>query len=202
MVRPSWLFVTLATLLVRDVARAQVSATINPIYHGELKLKPALGTLDRTTGSAALQVRGWLLRPTPDSNGLYPDREPILVVLGEEPFRIDVGEVRASHHAARFSYRAPRSQLRGIRRLRLLRRTDGSYDVLLSLFALDLSNLLFEDPVCRPMAIIIGDDDAFSGVNLTRRSARSRQFSISRDCTPNTNWVWLERCGPGGAPDC
>ena len=183
-------------------AHAQVSATVNPIYHGDLRLRPALGTLDRRTGAAVMRMRGWRLRPSPDSNGLYPDREPILVALKEDTFRIEPGEVRRTRGGKRFSYRARPARTRGVQVLRLTQRVDGSYEVRLTLVGLELSALLFEDPGCYPMALIVGDDDGFSGIKITRKSFTSGRIAITDSCTPNTNWVWLERCGPNASNGC
>jgi len=83
---PMWKPAVLAVVLVvtAATARAQISTSATPIYHGELDILPAVGTIDGNTGIGTLRVRGWRLVLADTSNGIFPDREPVVVALGEE----------------------------------------------------------------------------------------------------------------------
>ena len=47
-------------------------------------------------------------------------------------------------------------------------------------------------PVCNPMAVIVGDDDGFSGVEFDRPGGfSSSRVKIDGTCTPAGGWPWL-----------
>jgi len=183
---------------VLRIASAEISETLTPKYHGTLQPEPVSGRIDPETGVSRLVVKGWLLRPAADSNGVFPAAEPVLVAVGEESFRIERGRLSPSKSGRRFSYRSAGSVQRGVRSMRLRLRPDGAYDVRLVLFNVSLGRLLFDYPQCVPMAVIVGDDDGFTGVDLDRKSFTSRRLMVRGGCVPDEDWVWLEQCGPEG----
>lgn len=182
----------LLALLVCAPAAAQVAPAPDAIYHGLLDVVPAGGKIDPETGDARIEVRRWRFLLAPASNGIYPDLEPILVAIGEDsPFVVEAGLLRRSRNGGTFSYRAPRGTgPRGVKRVKIKLLDDGSYGARLTLAGIDLSRLVVVDPVCLPMAIIVGDDDFFSGVNFTRTSFSSRRVRLPTTCEPDGIWPW------------
>ena len=90
--KPMWKPAALpvALTLAAAIARAQISTGATPIYHGTLKIvRPAVGTLDKSTGIGTLRVRGWRWKLKEGSNGIFPTQEPLVVALGEDSFRLD-----------------------------------------------------------------------------------------------------------------
>ena len=97
--KPMWkpAALTVVLTLAAATARAQISTTATPVYHGTLRiLRPAVGTFDTATGIGTLRVRRWRLGLREDSNGIFPDQEPIVVALGEESFRLEAGSLTRS----------------------------------------------------------------------------------------------------------
>ena len=67
---------------------------------------------------------------------------------------------------------------------------DRSYRVRFTLTGVDFSRSLFElEGVCMSVAVIIGDDDGFTGISVTRKNERTRTVRIPDDCTPQA-WPW------------
>ena len=194
--RPMWkpAALALALTLAAATARAQISTSATPVYHGTLRiLRPGVGTFDTATGIGTLRVRRWQLELNGDSNGIFPDHEPAVLALGDESFRLDAGSVKRSRNGKVFRYRAPpEAGQRGIRSFRIARRrTSGIYVVSFTLIGVDLSQLVLENPVCRPLAVIVGDDDGFTGADLMTRPAFSRHLAVPRACPVNT-WPWAQ----------
>jgi len=194
--KPMWKPAALAVALTlaAATARAQISIGATPVYHGTLRiLRPAVGTFNTSTGIGTLRVRGWQLELNQGSNGIFPDQEPIVVALGDESFRLDAGSLKRSRNGKVFRYRAPlEAGQRGIRSFRIARRrTSGIYLVSFTLIGVDLSQLVLENPVCRPLAVIVGDDDGFTGADLMTRPAFSRHLAVPRACPVNT-WPWAQ----------
>ena len=52
-------------------------------------------------------MRRWRLGLREDSNGIFPDQEPIVVALGEESFRLEAGSLTRSRNGKVFRYQAP-----------------------------------------------------------------------------------------------
>lgn len=189
---PMWKLCALvvALMLAAATARAQISTSATPVYHGTLRiLHPAVGTFNTSTGIGTLRVRGWQLDLRQDSNGIFPDQEPVVVALGDESFRLDAGSLKRSRNGKVFHYRAPTS--RGISRIRIARRGSGVYLVTFTLSGVDLSQRVLQNPVCRPLAVIVGDDDGFTGADLMTRPAFSRHLVVPRTCSANT-WPWIQ----------
>lgn len=188
----------LALALVPVTARAQVA---RPVHHGCLYVRFAGGPFDRASGEAMLRVPGWRFTRAADSNGLSPDREQLVIALGENEYTLDAGALHASRSGKSFSYHAAKgTPPPAIKRLRVKLRKDGTYATRFTLSGLALEQLINADGLCLPMALIIGDDDFFSGVRLIRLGslARSKRFAIASSCTPSS-WPML-----GGTPpvDC
>ena len=174
-------------------ARAQIVTGATPIHHGSLDMRPASGRFDPRTGIATLRVHHWRLKPAADSNGIFPDHEEVVVALGDDSFVLPAGSLRvAKGRGEIFLYRAPHDAgPRAIRSFRFARRADGAYLVSFVLSGVDLSRLVTQDPACLPMAVIVGDDDGFSGAYLTRPSFHSHHVSLPGGCDVGNDWPWL-----------
>lgn len=176
-------------LLAPTFARPTLGVTFtDPVYHGVLDIQPVDGRIDPATGIAKLAVRGWLFLPTPDSNGIFPEREDIAVMIGENTFTIPAGALHESASGKRFSYRAKlSSNTGGVRSLQFVRRPDTWYKVRFQVQGLDLPALLTRDPVCTPAAVRVGDDhfaggNGYTGVDLTRRTFNARHLRVKGAC--------------------
>ena len=181
-----------ALTLAAVTGRAQISTSATPVYHGNLQiLRPAVGTFNTTTGIGTLRVRGWQLELKQGSNGIFPDQEPVVVALGDESFRLDAGSLTRSRNGKVFRYRAPLTVQRGIRSFRIARRASATYLVSFTLIGVDLSQLVLQNPVCRPLAVIVGDDDGFTGAFLTRPHFK-RHVAIARACDASNHWPWIQ----------
>ena len=191
--KPMWKSAALGVALTLAAAtgRAQISTSATPVYHGKLRiLRPAVGTFDTATGIGTLHVRRWRFELKQGSNGIFPDQEPVVVALGDESFRLDAGSLTRSRNGKVFRYQAPHDA-RGIRSFRIARRASGIYVLSFTLIGVDLSQLVLENPVCRPLAVIVGDDDGFTGADLMTRPAFSRHLAVPRACPVNT-WPWAQ----------
>ncbi len=182
-------------------ASAQVVSPPTPIYHGVLGFLPAKGKIDRTTGIASLKVHHARFLLSPVSDGIFPDREPILIALGGSNFGIDAGMLKPSHKGKLLTYRAPKGTTSGIITFRIKQiagpgpagASRGAYALNFALKGLNVALLNVQDPLCLPMAVIVGDDDGFSGVVVTSPSFQSKTLSVPRDCDAGGNWPWLGR---------
>jgi hypothetical protein len=188
--------IALLTLLGSGRAAAQIATAATPVYHGKLDIiRPATGHIDRTAstaGQATIKIRGWKLELSLFSNGIYPDQEPMVVAFGDNNFRLPAGALVAKRHGRLFIYRAPRDpNARGIRFVSILTESPKVYRVTVTLVGLDLSDLLTKTPICYPTAIIIGDDDGFSGTEVTTTPPvfKSRHLIVPKKCTADS-WPW------------
>jgi hypothetical protein len=167
-------------------------ADASPVQHfGQLRVARAgRGQINLDSGQASFLIRGWELLPAADSNGIDPATEVVIVAIAEEQFLIPAGQMKASRKGKRFVYKSKTD--RGIQLLKLARTPAGTIKVTLKIAGVDLSTLVISDPpICLSMAIIIGDDDGFSGVSFDRpRPFPSRLLTIPGFCTSNTEWPW------------
>ena len=178
----------------------------SPVFHGVLEVLPAAGTIDRATGDAVLRLHRWrlLLRPPsdglPGSNGIYPDKERVLIAVGsggENDLYLPPGSLKAHRRGKVFTYRAPRGTVRGIKKIRIATvsadLTRGAiYRVDATMVGVILSDLLFKTrPDCMPIAVIVGDDDGFSGIQLSEKNLDARRISVASSCSPGADWPWL-----------
>jgi len=190
MSKPAALAVALLLAAAAPTARAQVS-TATPIHHGTLLIRGAAGRIDDSTGIGTLRVRRWLLTLADGSNGIFPGQEPVVVALGEESYVLAAGSLVPSRNGKVFHYRAPADAgPRAIRSFRIAQRPGGSYRVSFSLIGLDLSQLVLQTPVCMPLAVIVGDDDGFTGALLARPGFHAR-VTVPRPCNVNA-WPWIQ----------
>jgi hypothetical protein len=182
----------LGLVLLPLTGRAQDSPVVEPVFHGLLEILPAGGTLDPETGSSTVKVRRWRFIATQDSNGLFPTTEAVVIALGDNTFTIPAGMVKASRNGRVFKFRAaPDADPRFPARFRLKQRTDGTWAVRFTLRGVNLASLVVTYPICLPMAVLVGDDDGFSGVELTRKSFGSRRLLIEKECDIGEDWPWL-----------
>jgi len=199
-----WKSATCAAALMLAAAapapRAQVT-TATPVHHGKLFMLPAVARIDNATGIGNLRVRSWQLQLADGSNGIFPGSEPVVLAFGEESFLLPGGSLTPSRNGKVFTYRAPADAgPRAFRLFRIRQRPDGScasgsqrpcYSVSFTVTGLDLSQLVLQNPLCLPLAVIVGDDDGFRGIYLTRRGHfNSSRVAIPHSCVPPT-WPWI-----------
>jgi hypothetical protein len=170
-----------------SMARGQTLA------HGQLSVaRAARGTIDLNSGNATFKIKNWGLVLADDSNGVKPAEEPFTIAIGEaERILLPAGQLKASKNGKRFRYR-DKSVSRGFQELTLVMTAGGPIKVSFKLVGIDMSGLLIGDPpLCLPFAIILGDDDGFSGVSFDRpKPYPSRLLTIPGSCTNETTWPW------------
>ena len=162
-----------------------------PIFHGQLRVARAgKGRLNLDSGQASFRVRDWELLPSEDSNGIDPANETIVIGIAEEQFVLPAGMIRSSRNGKRFLYKDKTD--RGIGRLELRRTPTGSFKASMTLNGVDLSVLVIADPpLCLSFALIVGDDDGFTGVSFDRpKPYPSKRLTIPGFCTENSEWPW------------
>ena len=167
------------------------SAWAQSLTHGKLRVaRAAKGQINLTSGQAGFKIRNWEVLLADGSNGVNPADEPLTIGIAEERFLIPAGELRASRNGKRFRYKTVTD--RGIQQLKLILTPQGPIKVTMKLAGVDLSSLIIGDPpLCLPFAIIIGDDDGFSGVSFDRpRPYPSQLLTIPGFCTDNAEWPW------------
>ena len=180
-------FAFAALLVLTRVAAAQSG---EPLYHGVLTINPAHGTMDLVSGNATLKVNRWQFQLSPDTNGIVPGVEPTFFAIGEETFRLADDVMRATPNGRIYTFRAKPVPDRGIRALRIVKRSNGVWDLRFQLGGVDLSSLFIDD-ICKPFALIVGDDDFFSGVFFQRKNSASRKVVVKTDCDPGGGWPWI-----------
>jgi hypothetical protein len=184
------------SFLCAVVAGVPCAAAPVPIYHGILSVKRASGTLDRTTYTATVRVPEWTALLTPDTDGMFPASEDLMVSIGaNDDFTLPAGALKPSRSGRKFVYRAPRNgDFRGLRFFKLWLRRDGSsYGIKFKLMGVaNLTRLDTEAPICLPVAVIVGNDDFFSGVSFTSPNFESKKLQITTSCDPGDDgWPWL-----------
>jgi hypothetical protein len=204
-------FALLALLVVPLRGAAQVPPGGAPLYHGALDILPTSGRLDRSSGMSTLHVRRWRYIVANDTNGLHPESERLVVAIGEgqNDFYRPPGDVQSMHGGRVFLYRASREDRKkatGLRYFRMVKHPAGAacspldpctFTVSFSVAGIDLSGLFFNDPICVPIAVIVGDDDGFAVADVASPNFRfpdfiSRRVSV-RSGTCSADWPWLGR---------
>ena len=176
---------TLLGLVFAGAAEAQ-------LHHGQLRVNHAgRGQIDLSTGTASFKLTALDLLPSDQSDGIDPAHETVTIGISEERFLIPAGQLKVSHGGKRFHYQAKTD--RGVQLLDMRKRPDGSYRVSLKLAGVDLSRLVtVTPPLCLPFAVIIGNDDGFSGVSFDLpKPFPSRRLSIPGFCTDAAEWPWV-----------
>ena len=172
-----------AVLLAGSMGPA--SAQIAPIYHGVLRINPARATLDRSTGAATVKVRNWgLLIDPQDSNGIYPDQEPVIIVVDNDQYYLEPGALKPMRRGKGWIYHSNlTADDRGIKSLMIKKQPDGSFLLRFNLVGVDLSRMIFElEGVCLGTAVTVGDDDAYAGIVLNRKNTTTRRIRIPDEC--------------------
>jgi hypothetical protein len=189
-------FATLSLLVA--LIGAPAAAQVRPTFHGGLSVRRGAGRLDQNAGIGSLKVKNWVFNLARDSNGISPGTEPIVIGIGDnDQLVIPAGQVKTSRNGKRFIYRNPRVP-RGVRSFtmkRLKNAADGTmrYAVTLSVAGADLSALVTSSPTCVPLAVIVGDDDGFSGVDIERPRILTggSRLRVLGACTDVGDWPWL-----------
>src|SRR5439155_25696281 len=115
--------------------------------------------------------RSWRYIVADDTNGLHPGSERLIVAIGEgqNDFYLAPGSLQVSRGGSVFRYRASRDERKkpsGLRSFRMIKHPAGadcspldpcSFRVSFSVWGIDLSALFFNDPICVPIAVIVGD---------------------------------------------
>jgi len=174
-------------VILANAAQAQTQLT-----HGKLRVNHAgRGTIDLSSGSASFKLTGLDLIPDATSDGINPATETVTIGISEERFLIPAGQLKTSRNGKRFRYKAKTD--RGVQLLDMRKRPDGSFRVSLKLAGVDLSSLVIsQPPICLPFAVIIGNDDGFSGVSFDLPNPYpSRRLSIPGFCTDAASWPWV-----------
>jgi hypothetical protein len=173
------------------------AGAIVPVYHGGLVVRPALGGFQKNTGIASLRVKNWNLVLTSQSNGIDPTQEGVIIAIGStEQLVVPAGLIHGSRNSRRFTFKDAKTS-RGVRAFQLRQynndcRGKACYHVAFTLVGIDLSTLVLSYPFCSPMAVIIGDDDGFSGVEFDRPGGfNGSRVKIDGTCTPGNGWPWL-----------
>jgi hypothetical protein len=190
---------TLLAAVIVLIAGRGWAQTASPIFHGVLGITPAVGKInlgEKSPGIGNIKIKRWDLVLRPDSNGVSPTTEQIIIAIGDsERLVVQAGTVKSSRNGKRFTFNDSKTT-RGVRSLKIVQYTKGCiglacYKVSFSLVAIDFSSLVLESPVCTPTAIIIGDDDGFSGVLLTRPGLVGTTIRVQSACSDVNNWPWL-----------
>jgi hypothetical protein len=162
------------------------SAAESLFFHGTIGFTPANGKLDRNRARgypATLKVRQWSFQPAPDSNGVDPGSEAIVVHVGEREWTVPTGELVASKRGAVWTYkRRGGGTNAGIQRLQIRRESDQTFAIRFVVGGIDGSVLDVQDPACVPFVLIIGDDDAATGINLSSPTFSSSKLRVREIC--------------------
>jgi hypothetical protein len=180
------------TMVCAVVAPSLARGQTTSLAHGQLSVaRAARGTINLDSGVAAFKVKNWGFVLASDSDGVNPANEPFTIAIGDtERILLPAGELRASKNRKRFTYNSKDD--RGFQQVKLVRAPDGTIRVTFKLVGVNLSGLLIGDPpLCLPFAVIIGNDDGFSGVSFDRpKPYPSRLLTIPGSCKDTQEWPW------------
>jgi hypothetical protein len=102
--------------------------------------------------------------------------------VGSDAFVLQADALVSSRRGRRLSYRDD-ATTRGIARLRMNRRRDGSWMLSFRLVGVDLLRLVTTYPLCEVLAVAIGNDEGVSGIDLDRpRGAASDRIKVRGTC--------------------
>ncbi len=182
----------LVLALVLAVALVGAAQAQTQLKHGQLRVnRSGGGKIDLSSGSASFRLNALDLILANDTDGIDPATETVTIGISEERFLIPSGQLKASRNGKRFRYKAATD--RGVQLLLMRKRPDGSYRIDVKLTGVDLSSLIVsQPPLCLPFAIIVGNDDGFSGVRFDLpKPYPSRRLSIPGFCTDTAEWPWV-----------
>src|SRR5262245_12069067 len=114
-----------------------ISVTATPVYHGVLRVARAGGKVNKQSGSAMVDVRNWSLVPAPESDGLFPDQEPVVVAIGDDNFRLEPGQLK-NRGKRGFVYKARPVPSHGVKSMTLKKKRDGSWGVQFTVIGVQL----------------------------------------------------------------
>src|SRR5262249_45940554 len=140
---------TLLAAVLVAVAGRSWAQNATPIFHGVLGIRPAVGTIEKNVGIANIKIKGWDLWLQPQSNGISPTTEQIIIAIGDsERLVVQAGSVKGSRNGKRFTFNDPKTP-RGVRSLKIVQYTKGCpalacYKVSFALVKIDLSALVLE----------------------------------------------------------
>jgi hypothetical protein len=181
-----------AVLALALLAAGRPAEAQSELAHGDLRVvRAGRGKIDLDTGQAGFGFRGWEFLPADESDGMDPANELVTIGVADEKFLIPVGAIKASKNGRRWTYRSKTT--RGVQRLKLALTSAGTYKVTLKVAGVDLSTLVITDPpVCLSFAVIIGNDDGFTGVSFDRpKPFPSKLLTLPGFCVETTDWPWL-----------
>lgn len=178
----------LAALVLMAASAAHAQTQIDA---GQLRINRAgRGTINLDSGQASFKVVGWEIVPPSDTKGMDPATQPVTIAIGDgERFLIPSGTIKVLAKGKRYLYKAKTD--RGVQLLKLAWTPAKTLKMTLKIAGVDLSQVVIADPpVCVSMAVIIGDEDGFSGVSFDRpKPFPSRLLTIPGFCTPQ-DWPW------------
>lgn len=165
-----------------------------PIYHGQLAVGAARTTIDDASGNVVMTVRNFLFRPDLGSNGMFPAEEQVTIGLGIDSLLLPAGSLVPNKKGTKFTYRSPGGRDRDITFFRMSLTPAGDWKVKFKVVGMSLSQLTIVSPSCESLAVIVGDDDAFSGVTLARKTNLFGEFigkrvKLQGACEPE-DWPW------------
>jgi phosphatidylglycerol:prolipoprotein diacylglycerol transferase len=173
---------TMLLALVAVAASAVRAAATDPDFVGSLVVRPARGTLAVATGLATLEVKRWRFLPAAASDGIDPAAEDVVLSVGADELTLPAGSVTTLRPGRRYAHRDD-AVTRGLSRLRMKRRSDGSWVVGFRATGVDLTRLAAQYPLCEPFAFAVGNDEGASGVDLDRpRGAASPRVKLRGFC--------------------
>lgn len=169
-------------VLVWLLGLAVPAAAVDSVYQATLTIRPARGRLEVASGYGQIDVKRWRLMQGVPSDGMDPAHEEIVVSVGSDVFVLDPATLVGSRGGRRLSFRDD-ATTRGIARLRMNRRHDGSWMLAFRLVGVDLLRLVTQYPVCEVLAVAIGNDEGVSGIDLDRpRGAGSDRIKVRGAC--------------------
>lgn len=181
----------LALLVVAGLGGPALADTLPHI--GALRIdRPGKGRIDLNTGQASFTIKKWLWLVAADTDGVDPTTEQVTIGVSDEKFVLPIGSMKVSRNGRKFTYRENTD--RGVQALKLVRDGNGDYQIkILKVAGVDLSTLVISDPpICLGVAVIVGNDDGFSGVYFDRpKPFPSKLLTLPGFCDATTDWPWL-----------
>jgi phosphatidylglycerol:prolipoprotein diacylglycerol transferase len=158
------------------------AAAVDAVYQATLTIRPARGLLDVASGYGDLDVKRWRLMQGVPSDGVDPAHEEIAVSVASDVFVLHPEVLVSSRRGRRLSFRDD-ATTRGIARLRMDRRRNGSWMLSFRVVGVDMLRLVTQYPLCEVLAVAIGNDEGVSGIDLDRpRGVASDRIKVRGTC--------------------